>query len=130
MMVKNPCVIDYPRSNNELLRTITIDKNIIELTFGYSPSSQELSNCACQHILGYKQRTDEQRKAILYKRQQWIRYTHFNPTVCLSHLLAWNVWMNRDPSTEKDGGKATPNNAPDGATTSGNRGDPGFSSQV
>ena len=25
--------------------------------------------------------------------------------------------MNRDPSTEKDGGKATPNNAPDGATT-------------
>ena len=24
--------------------------------------------------------------------------------------------MNRDPSTEKDGGKATPNDAPDGAT--------------
>ena len=24
--------------------------------------------------------------------------------------------MNRDPSTEKDGGMATPNNAPDGAT--------------
>ena len=24
--------------------------------------------------------------------------------------------MNRDPSTEKDGGKVTPNNAPDGAT--------------
>ena len=103
---------------------IVIDKKLsqsIELTLvlglvGYFPSFHELSDCPCQHVLRHKQSTNEQWNAMLGKRSQWIPYMSFNPTVCLSFLRARNVRMNRDPSTQKDGGKATPNNVPNRTT--------------
>ena len=58
-MIKNPCVVDHCRSNNELLRMIVAYKTIqsIGLTFiqlGYFLSDQELSNGPSEHILGHK----------------------------------------------------------------------------
>ena len=122
--MKKPCVIVHCLPNDELFRIIAIDKKLtqgIELTFilgqmGYYPSPHELSDCPCQHVLRHKQGTNEQRNAMLRKRSQWIQYMSFNPTVCLSFLWARNVRMNRDPSTQKDCSKATPNNVPNRTT--------------
>ena len=49
---------------------------------------------------------------MLSKRQQWIPYTSLNPTVRLSLLRAWNVWVNGDPSAREDRNKTTPYNIP------------------
>ena len=47
---------------------------------------------------------------MLGKRQQWITYISFNPTVRLSSLRTWNIGVNSDPSAREYGYKATPNN--------------------
>ena len=73
MIIKNPCVIDQHHSNSKLLRMIATYKKLtqsIELTFilfGYILNNQELLNGPSQHILGHKQCTDEQWKAMLNK---------------------------------------------------------------
>ena len=86
------------------------------LTFillGHFSSAQELSYRSSQHVFGRKQRTDEQRKTVLGKQQQWIPYIFFNPTVCTSLLQTWNIWVDSDPGAREDRDKTTPNNVPD-----------------
>ena len=119
IIIKNLCVINHCLSNNELLRVIAIDKNLIQsikLTFilsGYFLSCYELPYWPCQHVLRHKQSTNKQWKVMLSKWQQWVQYIFFNPTVHLLYLWAWNIWVNHDPSTWKDDDKITPHNVPD-----------------
>ena len=53
---------------------------------------------------------------MLGKRQQWIIYAFYNPTVLLSPLWAMDVWVNSDPSTRKDGDRTVSPNVPDRPT--------------
>ena len=105
-----------------LERLLLIKKNFnqnFELTtilLGYSPSAKELSYCPSQHILGYKQRTNKQWKAMFGKWQQWIPYTSFNPTICFSRLRTWNIRVDRDPGAWEDCYKTTPHDIPDWST--------------
>ena len=68
------------------------------VVFGYFPSTQVLSNSPGQNILGYEQRTYEQRKSMLGKRPKWIQYPFFNTTVRLSLPWTRDVGMYSNPS--------------------------------
>ena len=90
----------------------------MQLTFiliGYFPSCQVLSDCPSQHVLGYEQRTYEQRQAMLGKRQNWIPYPFLQTIVRLSLLRTRHVGVHCDPSAREDGDEAAPNDVPDGA---------------
>ena len=53
---------------------------------------------------------------MLGKRQYWVPYTSFNPTVSLSLLWAWDVRMYSDPGAREDRSETTPHNTPDRPT--------------
>ena len=101
---------------------IAVDKNITQcfiLTFillGYPPSSQELSNRPCQHVLGHKQCADKQRKAMLGEWLKWVPYPSFNPTVHLLFPRAKNIRVDSDPCAREYGYEATPNDIPNSPT--------------
>ena len=80
----------------------------ILLTFvllGYYPRSQVLSDSPSQDVLGYKQRTNEQRKAMLSKRYDWVLLPRTR-----------NVGVYSDPGAGEYSYKATPNNVPHSPT--------------
>ena len=94
-------------------RYVTQSFELTFILFSYFLSSEELSYRPRQHVLGHKQCTDKQRQAMLGKRQQWVPYTSFNPTFCLSLLRAWNIRVDGDPGTWEDGNETAPDNIPD-----------------
>ena len=118
MIIKNPCVVDHRRPNSKLLRVITAYKNLTQSTeltfipFGYFPSDQELSNGPSQHILRHKQRTDEQRKAMFSKREQWILYVSSDPTIRFSFLWTRNIRVDGHPGAGEDCNQTAPNYIP------------------
>ena len=88
------------------------------VVFGYFPSTQVLSNGPGQNILGYEQRTYEQRKAVLGKRENWVPYPTFNTILRLPLLRTRNIWVNSNPRARENSDSAAPNNIPYSSTPS------------